>query len=121
MPVDQAPLPPLPFRAGDYVQFGRFKNKPGRLSRIWRENGVVKIEIEPIPKGRKKSRIRNLFSIRLMNPEAIQKAKGLELEEARKKKTAELLVLKVSARFEVDQLLELKSRYPQWVPNIEAV
>jgi hypothetical protein len=95
----QAPLPPLPFKEGDYVHFGRFKNKAGKLTRIWSENGVVKIEIEPIPKGRKKSRIRNLFAIRLMKPEDIQKAKGLEVEEARKKKTAQVLSLKVAARF----------------------
>lgn len=118
MPVDQAPLPPLPFRAGDYVHFGRFKNKAGKLTRIWRENGVVKIEIEPIPKGRKKSRIRNLFSIRLMNPESMQKAKGLELEEARKKKTAEVLVLKVAARFEGDSLPEYLAGYAKRHPKL---
>lgn len=100
MSADQAPLPPLPFRVGDYVHFGRFKNKAGRLTRIWRENGVVKIEIQPIPKGRKKSRVRNLFSIRLMKPEDAQKARVMELEEARKKKAAAALLLRVAARFE---------------------
>jgi len=118
MPADQAPLPPLPFRAGDYIHFGRFKNKAGKLTRIWRDNGVVKIEIDPIPKGRKKSRIRNLFSIRLMKPEDIQKAKGIEVEEARKKKTAELLALKVAARFECDNLPDYLAGYAKRHPNL---
>ena len=53
------------FDVGDPILYGKFQNKPGVISRIWTdERGIPMIEIEPVPKGRKKSRIMGLFRIR---------------------------------------------------------
>jgi len=88
-------------KVGDYVLFGRFKNKRGRVTKLWKDDksGAVKIEISPIPRGRKKTRQMGLLNVRLMDQTAIAEAKRLEIEESRKDKTAQLLVLKVAARF----------------------
>jgi ribosomal protein L24 len=89
-------------KVGDYVHFGRFKNKKGRVTQLWKDekSGAVKIEISPIPRGRKKARQMGVLNVRLMDPASITEAKRLEAEEAKKKKTATLLALKISARFE---------------------
>lgn len=75
----------LPFKEGDYIQYGRFKNKAGKLSKIWVDDkGVIKIEITPVPKGRKKVRTMGLFHIRKMDETALAKARAAEAEEAKK-------------------------------------
>ena len=56
------------FSEGDVVTFGRFQNKPGKIVRLWKdERGVPMVEIEPMPKGRKKNRSFGLFRIRHMD------------------------------------------------------
>jgi len=78
------------FKPGDYVFFGKFKNKRARVVRIFLdERGIPYIEIEPVPKGRKKNRTMGLYSIRKMTPEAVQETKErekAEKEKAEKKK-----------------------------------
>jgi hypothetical protein len=58
------------FAVGDEVLFGKYKNKHGRIVRFFRdEKGNPSIEIEPIPKGRKKNKIMTLFKIWHADPE----------------------------------------------------
>jgi len=57
------------FNVGDYVSYGKFQNKPGKLVRIFTdERGIPMIEIEPVPKGRKKNRVMGLFRVRHVTP-----------------------------------------------------
>jgi GNAT superfamily N-acetyltransferase/uncharacterized protein YukE len=50
------------FKVGDEVLFG--KNKRGRVVRLFDDDrGVPSVEIEPIPKGRKKNRVIGLYKI----------------------------------------------------------
>jgi DNA topoisomerase IB len=57
------------FNVGDYVTYGKFQNKPGKLVRIFTdERGIPMIEIEPVPKGRKKNRVMGLFRVRHVTP-----------------------------------------------------
>ena len=66
------------FNVGDFVVFGKWKNKRGRVVRIFEdERGIPYIEIEPIPKGRKSNRVLSLFTIRKMSPEAIIETKQI--------------------------------------------
>lgn len=67
------------FKAGDYILFGKFRNKRGKVIRIFEdERGIPYIEIQPIPQGRKKNRIFGLYTIRKMSPEAVAEAQALE-------------------------------------------
>lgn len=64
------------FSVGDYVLHGKFRNKRARIVRIYMdERGIPMIEIEPIPKGRKKNRVMGLYTIRKMPPGAIAETK----------------------------------------------
>src|SRR6185436_3289870 len=84
------------FQPGDYILFGKFRNKRGRVVRVFNDDrGIPYIEIQPIPKGRKKNRIFGLYTIRQMTPESIAEAKALEAEERR-------LAQRVAARFELE-------------------
>lgn len=57
------------FRVGDLITYGKFQNKPGKLVRIFTdERGIPMIEIEPVPKGRKKNRVMGLFRVRHVTP-----------------------------------------------------
>ena len=59
------------FNVGDLILYGKFKNKSGRLVRMWMDDrGIPMIEIEPFPKGRKKNRVMGLYTIRKA-PEAV--------------------------------------------------
>jgi len=70
------------FKPGDYILFGRFRNKPAKIIRVFNdERGIPYIEVQPIPKGRKSNRIFGLYTIRKMTPEAVAKATALEAEE----------------------------------------
>lgn len=62
------------FKPNEYILYGKFKNKLGLIKRMFMDNGVPKIEIEPVPKGRKKTRIMGLYTIRKAPPEAVKKA-----------------------------------------------
>lgn len=54
----------IPFKVGDEVLFGKYKNKKGKIVSFGRNpKGQVTVEIEPIPKGRKKNREMGLFKI----------------------------------------------------------
>lgn len=78
-------------KPGSFVWFGRFKNRAGIITDVRREGETLKVEIEPVPKGRKKSKTRNLLPYRLMNEEDSAKFKKVydeETEQLRKKKTA---------------------------------
>jgi hypothetical protein len=69
------------FRPGDYILFGKFRNKRGRIVRVFDdERGIPYIEVEPVPKGRKKNRTFGLYTIRKMTPEAVQEAQQIEAE-----------------------------------------
>jgi hypothetical protein len=53
-----------PFAVGDVVLFGKYKNKRGRvISFGTNHKGQSTVEIEPIPKGRKKNRVLGLYKI----------------------------------------------------------
>lgn len=67
------------FKPGEYILFGKFKNKRGKIVRIFTDDrGIPYIEIQPIPQGRKKNRIFGLYSIRKMSPEAIAESQAME-------------------------------------------
>jgi hypothetical protein len=52
------------FKPGDHVFFGKYKNKRGIIVRVFDdEKGHPSIEIEPVPKGRKKNKIMGLYKI----------------------------------------------------------
>lgn len=52
------------FKPGQNILFGKFKNRHGILRRVFvDEKGQPMIEIEPVPKGRKKNRVMSLFRI----------------------------------------------------------
>ena len=52
------------FKIGDPIFFGKYKNKLGKIVRFFKDGrGLPYVEIEPIPKGRKKNREMGLFNI----------------------------------------------------------
>lgn len=52
------------FKVGDPILFGKYKNKRGIIIRVFEdEKGHPSIEVEPVPKGRKKNRIMGLYKI----------------------------------------------------------
>jgi hypothetical protein len=52
------------FSVGDPILFGKYKNKRGIVVRIFEdEKGHPSIEIEPVPKGRKKNKVMGLYKI----------------------------------------------------------
>jgi len=52
------------FSVGDLIFFGKYKNKRGRIVSFGRtEKGNPTVEVEPIPKGRKKNKTFGLFKI----------------------------------------------------------
>lgn len=67
------------FKPGQYILYGKFKNKRGKILRIFTDDrGVPRIEIQPVPKGRKKNRIMGLYTIRQMAPELVPETRALE-------------------------------------------
>lgn len=64
------------FSEGEEIYFGRYKNKRGKIVRLFVDDrGVPMVEIEPVPKGRKKNRTMGLFTI-WKTPEARGVATG---------------------------------------------
>ncbi len=52
------------FGVGDFVLFGKYKNKKGIVLRLFKDDrGIPCIEIEPVPKGRKQNKIMGLFNL----------------------------------------------------------
>jgi hypothetical protein len=53
-----------PFSVGDVILFGKYKNKRGRIVTFGTNHkGQATVEIEPIPKGRKKNKELGLYKI----------------------------------------------------------
>lgn len=64
--------PPMPFKLGDEVLYGKYKNHRGRIIQFGRNpKGQITVQIEPIPKGRKKTKEMGLFKI-WTTPDAIE-------------------------------------------------
>ena len=79
------------FNVGDLILYGKYKNKKGKIVRfLTNEKGQPLIEIEPIPKGRKKNKIMGLFKI--WNVAAIEKALA-------EKPPVDHLAARIAARF----------------------
>jgi hypothetical protein len=58
------------FNSGDIVLYGKWKNHKGRINRIYLdERGHPRIEIEPIPRGRKQLKDLGLFTIWKVEPQ----------------------------------------------------
>lgn len=52
------------FEVGDIILFGKYKNKKGKIVGFsTNPKGQPTVEIEPIPKGRKKNKVIGLFKI----------------------------------------------------------
>jgi hypothetical protein len=52
------------FVVGDPILFGKYKNKRGIIVRVFEdEKGHPSIEVQPVPKGRKKNKIIGLYKI----------------------------------------------------------
>jgi len=52
------------FNVGDIILYGKYKNKKGRIVSFGEnDKGQPTVEIEPIPKGRKKNKVMGLFKI----------------------------------------------------------
>ncbi len=52
------------FNVGDLILYGKYKNKKGRIVQFsTNDKGQPIVEIEPIPKGRKKNKVMGLFKI----------------------------------------------------------
>jgi hypothetical protein len=53
-----------PFDIGDVILFGKYKNKRGRIISFGvNPKGQTTVEVEPIPKGRKKNKVMGLYKI----------------------------------------------------------
>lgn len=53
-----------PFKSGDDVKFGKYKNKSGKIKKIFNDDkDHVAVELEPTPKGRKKNVEVGLYKI----------------------------------------------------------
>lgn len=90
-------------KPGDFIWVGRFRNRPAIVTKVFLDDkGSAKYEFEPVPKGRKKPKTRNLLPYRPMNQEDSAKYKKIYDEETAeiraKKRAAEVVTLKVLAR-----------------------
>ena len=57
------------FNVGDIILYGKWKNKSGKIVAISVDTkGNPIVEIEPVPKGRKKNVLMQLFKIWHANP-----------------------------------------------------
>lgn len=98
-------------KPGQLIWVGRFKNRPAIVTKVYLEGekATPKYEYEPIPKGRKKPKVRNLLPYRSMNQEDSDKWKKVYDEEtekirakAKEKKAAAVLVMRVLARADLN-------------------
>ena len=93
---------------GSFVWFGRFKNRAGIITKVWKEGETLKVEIEPVPKGRKKPKTRNMLPYRMMDEEDSARFKKVYDEETKKlreksAKVAERYQKVKAAEFEEDE------------------
>ena len=52
------------FKKGDHVLFGKYKNKKGKIVDVYLDDkDHVTIDIEPVPKGRKKTVSMGLYKV----------------------------------------------------------
>lgn len=52
------------FSPGDLILYGKYKNKRGRIVKFFMdEKNNPRVEIEPIPKGRRQNKILGLYTI----------------------------------------------------------
>jgi hypothetical protein len=52
------------FKKGDHVFFGKYKNKKGKIVAVYLDDkGHPTIDIEPVPKGRKKTVTMGLYKV----------------------------------------------------------
>lgn len=80
------------FNVGDMIAYGKYKNKKGRIVRFdTNDKGQPIVEIEPIPKGRKKNKVMGLFKI--WNLQKVEEA------QAQKEAQGNHLAQRVAARF----------------------
>lgn len=53
-----------PFKKGDRVLFGKYKNKKGKIVDVYDDDrGHPTIDIDPVPKGRKKTVTMGLYKV----------------------------------------------------------
>lgn len=107
--------PEMPFNVGDEVLFGKYKNKRGRIVQFGKNpKGQVTVQIEPIPKGRKKTKEMGLFKI-WTTPGAVEavvsKHAGTDTN-ASETETFWRFVDKAAARFD---------QFPEWMFHREPV
>lgn len=77
------------FNVGDIILYGKYKNKKGRIVSFGKnDKGQPTVEIEPIPKGRKKNKVMGLFKIWNVSKKEEAVAKQQEEEEKAKKTAA---------------------------------
>jgi len=78
------------FSVGDIILYGKYKNKRGKVVRFSKNNkDQPVVEIEPIPKGRKKNKTMGLFKI--WNATKAEEAKvKIDAEKAKEKEEEKL-------------------------------
>jgi len=60
----------VPFEVGDEIRYGKYKNKAGRITAFGvNHRGQTTVEVEPIPKGRKKNKVLGLYKIWTLPPQ----------------------------------------------------
>jgi hypothetical protein len=73
----------LYFEVGDKILYGKYKNKKGRIIAFGKDHkGNPTVEIEPIPKGRKKNKVFGLFKIWKDPPPAVAEQQAEEAAKA---------------------------------------
>jgi len=97
------------FEVGEEVLYGKFKNRRGRVVRIFDdERGVPSVEIEPIPKGRRQNRMVGLYGI-------------WKLPEARKTAAMDREACIIAGRKFGDGLCLMKTRDRAYDPKLQVL
>lgn len=85
------------FNVGDLILFGKYKNKRGKIIGFGvNDKGQPTVEIEPIPKGRKKNKVMGLFKIWNLSKKEEALAQ-MKLDEERAKKGADMTPQHIAA------------------------
>lgn len=61
---------------GDYIWFGKYKNKLGKIVAFGDDKGNPTITIRPIPKGRKQDKTFSLFKVWRVKPDQLELLKS---------------------------------------------
>jgi hypothetical protein len=123
-------MPDKPIVPGDFIWVGRFRNRPAIVTDISKDDkGTLKYTYEPVPKGRKKPKTRNLLPYRVMTQEDAAKHKALYDEEtekirakAKEKKSASMTTpaARVAHRFAMEHSSpDAKKKYLQEHPKAD--